>query len=189
MPCINRKLIFVSITCVLMAQISIVSAVTGRILDDIEAEQADTAALTAETEIFRSIGMGIALSLAQCEGQDQCQVIDTNEIEQLVNTLDERINGLILRQGGGKGEFTDILTAYVDQRENYLRYQKELEEITGITTADDGLSDDDAFAEESVEFGETSTDGVDLSIFEDADEDLGTDDLLEDDFNPEADDL
>jgi len=189
MPGINRKLIFISITCMLVTQVSIVSAATGRILDAIEAEQADTAALTAETEIFRSIGMGIALSLAQCEGQDQCQVIDANEIEQLLGTLDERINDLILRQDGGKGEFTDILTVYVDQRENYLRYQKELEEIIGITTADDGLPDDDAFAEESVEFGETSTDGVDLSIFEDADEDLGTDDLLEDDFNPEADDL
>lgn len=178
---INRKFIFTFITGILMTQFSVVSAATGRILDDIEAEQADTAALTAETEIFRSIGMGIALSLAQCEGEDQCQVIDANEIEQLVNTLDERINDLILRQGGGKGEFTDILTVYVDQRENYLRYQKELEELIGVTAADGGLPGEDDLAEESVDFGETSTDGVDLSIFEDADEDL--DELFKDDFD------
>lgn len=187
MPGINRKFIFIFITGILLAQFSVVSAATGRILDDIEAEQADTAALTAETEIFRSIGMGIALSLAQCEGQDQCQVIDANEIDQLLETLDGRINDLILRQGGGKGEFTDILTVYVDQREKYLRYQKDLEELIGVTTADDGLPGEDDLAEESVDFGETSTDGVDLSIFEDADEDL--DDLFKDDFDPEADDL
>ena len=181
MPGIIRKLIFTLITSIFMVQVSIVSAATGRILDDIEAEQADTAALTAETEIFRSIGMGIALSLAQCEGQDQCQVIDANEIDQLLQTLDGRINDLILRQGGGKGEFTDILTAYVDQREKYLRYQKDLEELIGITTADDSLPGEDDLAEESVDFGDTSTDGVDMSIFEDADEDL--DNLFKDDFD------
>ena len=67
-------------------------AATGRILEGIEAEQADKKALVAEANIFKSIGMGIALSLPQCEGQDQCQVIDAGEIDQLLGALDIRIN-------------------------------------------------------------------------------------------------
>lgn len=180
---INRKILFLIIGGLVAGNISISLAAPGRILDDIEAEQADTAALNAETKVFDSIGMGIALSLAQCEEQDQCLVIDANEIEQLIGTLDERINDLILRQNGGKGEFTDILTVYVDQRESYLKYQEELEELIGIT-ADTGAGlpeEDTAFSEEPVESETTSTGEVDLSVFEDADENL--DELFKDDLN------
>ena len=78
---INCKLIGNLFVCMLVMTATFTFAATGRILEGIEAEQADRAALIAEANIFKSIGMGIALSLAQCEGQDQCQVIVADEIE------------------------------------------------------------------------------------------------------------
>ena len=162
-----------------------VFAATGRILEGIEAEQADKKALVAEANIFKSIGMGIALSLAQCEGQDQCQVIDADEIEQLLGALDIRINNLILRQGGGEGEYTEVLTVYIDQREKYLKYQDKLEEIIGTEAAVDETAQD---APETQAFGTDEQEGgVDLSIFEDVEveEDLGGEEKFEDDFSPE----
>jgi hypothetical protein len=141
-----------------------VFAATGRILEGIEAEQADKAALVAEANIFKSIGMGIALSLAQCEGLDQCQVIDADEIEQLLGAF--------------------------DQREKYLQYQDKLEEIVGIPeTAEETMQEDSA---ETEVFGTDDQEGgVDLSIFEDVDEGLGgdagpgADESFEDEFSPE----
>jgi len=174
-----------------------VFAATGRILEGIEAEQADKKALVAEANIFKSIGMGIALSLAQCEGQDQCQVIDADEIEQLLGALDIRINNLILRQGGGEGEYTEVLTVYIDQREKYLKYQDKLEEIIGTEAAVDETAQD--AAPETQAFGTDEQEGgVDLSIFEDVEveEDLGGDagpgadeipsgETFEDEYSPE----
>lgn len=182
MPRINCKLIGNLLVYLLVMAAPFTFAATGRILEGIEAEQADKAALVAEANIFKSIGMGIALSLAQCEGQDQCQVIDAGEIEQLLGALDVRINNLILRQGGGEGEYTEVLTVYIDQREKYLKYQDKLEEIIGTAAAVDETVQDSS---ETQAFGTDEQEGeVDLSIFEDVEveEDLGGDLDLEDDI-------
>lgn len=169
-----------------------VLAATGRILDNLEAEQADTAALNAEAGLLKSIGMSIALSLAQCEGQEECKPsVDQSEIKQLLDTINVRIDDLILRQQDGKEDYTEILTAYVDQREKYLNYQKKLEDITGPQDTGTSITED-TFADENVApGGETQETGkVDLSIFEDADKALLEDSGLEEqpqeeDFNPE----
>ena len=187
------------ISSLLIFSTTTVMAVTGRILDDIEAEQADTTALTAEAQLFKSIGMGIAISLARCDGQDGCNpTVDQTEIKQLLDTLNVRIDDLILRQQNSEQDLTDILTVYVDQRESYLRYQQKLQDITGIEDIGTTAEDEDTFAEEEVNLEEqVQKEGqVDLSIFEDADESLledsglqedalPVDESLEDDFNPE----
>lgn len=190
MPRINCKIIGTISMCLLVMAAPFTFAATGgRILEGIEAEQADKTALAAEANIFKSIGMGIALSLAQCEGQDQCQVIDAGEIEQLLGALDVRINNLILRQGGGEGEYTEVLTAYIDQREKYLKYQDKLKEIIGTAAAVDETVQDSS---ETQAFGTEDQEGeVDLSIFEDvevedAEEDIGGEEKFEDDFSPET---
>lgn len=185
-----------------------VQAATGRILDKVEAGQADTTALNAEAALFKSIGMSIALSLAQCEGQDSCvPSVDQSEIKQLINTLNNRIDDLILRQQQDDSEeFTEVLTAYVDQRENYLRYQKTLEDITGvgdIGTAGEEALQEDTFMEESATLEEAPQgEGIDLSVFEDvgdplledsgetgdlpsSDEQLMEDEPLPEDISPE----
>ena len=46
------------------------STVSAVILNTEEAEQAELSLLQDETKVFQSIGMGIALSLARCDGID-----------------------------------------------------------------------------------------------------------------------
>lgn len=162
---------------------SSVLAVSGRILGDMEAEQADTAALNAEAGLLKSIGMGIALSLAQCEGQENCKpAVDQTELKQLLDTINVRIDDLVLRQQKGGEDYTDLLTAYVDQREKYTDYQKKLEDI-GITAEDNNLEEDTSINEAIAPEEETQKKGkVDLSIFEDADKALLEDSGLEEDL-------
>jgi hypothetical protein len=159
----------------------------GRILDGVEAEQADTAALTAETNIFKSIGMGIALSIAQCEELADCSaIINPDELGQLLGVLDNRINRLVTLQEEGKGDFTQILTAYVDQRESYLRYQSQLEEIIGPDiTGTEGETTGDTFGDEGA-----AGEQLDLSVFQDADEALeDLEDALPEEEVPAAEDV
>lgn len=127
---------------------SLTPAATGRILDEVEAQQADTAALAAEAELFKSIGLGIALSLSQCAEQSSCTPsVSKDELSHLLDTLDKRINDLVSRQEQKQGDYNEVLTAYVNQRENYLRYQAELDKISGGASSEEDLGKDS--------FGET----------------------------------
>lgn len=163
-------------------------AVTGRILDNQEAGQADATALSAEASLLKSIGMSIALSLAQCEGIEDCTpAVDQSEIKQLLDTINVRIDDLILRQQEGKEDYTDILTAYVDQREKYQGYQKKLEDI-GVVAEDKSTGEDTSIEEAVAPEEKTKESGkVDLSIFNDADETLMEDSGLEDNSPQEQD--
>lgn len=132
---------------------------TGRILDDTEASLADVTALTAEAELFKSIGMGIALAIYQCAEESACRPhVSKDELGHLLNTLDKRITDLATREQEQQGTFTDVITVYVNHREEYLRYQSELSKYP----------DDEVLAEGDV-FGASSAPGVDLSIFSDVD--------------------
>ena len=58
------------------------------ILDKEESTKADLTTLEDEIELFKSISMGINLSIAHCEGNDSCTLaIEEREVEQLVKTL------------------------------------------------------------------------------------------------------
>ena len=132
---------------------------TGRILDDTEASLADVTALTAEAELFNSIGMGIALAIYQCEEESACRPnVSKAEVGHLLNTLDKRISDLATREQEQQGVFTDVITVYVNHREDYLRYQSELNKF----------ADDEVLAEGDV-FSASGAPGVDLSIFSDVD--------------------
>ena len=100
----NRTEYFI-LSAVLVLSSSLVTAATGHILSEVEAQQADTAALTAEAELFKSIGTGIALSLSQCEEQSACNPnVSKDELSHLLNTLDKRINDLVSRKEQNQGE-------------------------------------------------------------------------------------
>ena len=144
----NRIGYLIVLSLLTLAPLSILAA-TGRILDETEALQADATALTAEAELFKSIGMGISLSLAQCGEQAACTPnVNKNELDRLLQTLDKRINDLVSRQERKDGDYTEVITAYVNQREAYLSYQADLDKITGGAT---GAEDQDKDT-----FGETS---------------------------------
>ena len=149
-----------------------VHAAPGRILDKLEVERADKEAYLAETQTFQSIGMGIALSLAQCDFQTDCDPsVDKQELDTLINELDIRINKLIVKQEGGEEDYTEILTAYVDTRENYINYQQQLDEIADVTEPET-VEEEDLFVEEIIEEEVVVEESIDFSVFEDVGEDL-----------------
>ena len=152
-------------------------AAQGRILDRVEAEQADSAALTAEAEIFKSIGLSIALSIAQCSSQPDCKpVVDKDELETLIDKLDDRINKLVVKQEAGEEDYTEILTAYVTQRENFLKYREKLDALSAPEEVEAEPAEEQPFAAEEPAATTTEVtpqeEAVDFSVFEDIDEAL-----------------
>ena len=166
-----------------------VYAVTpGRILNDSDVSQADVAALSAEADAFKFIGMGIALSIAQCEGQADCVPnVDQGELQQLLQALDNHISGIIQRQQESEEDLNTILTAYVNERENYVRY------LDKLGSLDQGPGDEmpaeEVFAEEEIVVEEAAAADVadqeeeDLSVFEDAEEDFSIFEDVDEDLN------
>ena len=131
------------------------SNIAAAILDSKEAEQADLNMLQNETIVFQSIGMGIALSIAQCEGVDLCSLTaDEGEIKELINALDKRIESLTLKQEEAEDpvEFDKVLTAYINQRDNYSNQLEKLKSITSSLDEETGLLDDSINLESEPDF-------------------------------------
>jgi len=167
------------------------TVVFARILTSDEVSQADTQALIAETDVFTAIGMGIALSLAQCEGFEDCKPsVDHEELKQLLQALDNRIEhiqGIVDSEEISENDLNEILTAYVDERENYLRY---LDQLGVVSPEIEEEFVEEEFVEEIVVEEEKEKSvlidaEIDFSIFEDIDDDFLDDSDLEEEDIPE----
>lgn len=135
----------------------------NEILEQVEVQEAEPKVLEAEAAMFKSIGMGLAMSLAHCDENTDCNIaVSETEIEKLLNTLNDRINGLVLRLESGDTNIEDALVMYANQRDQYIQYQETLADMTPETGAASGE--------------------VNLSIFEDAE--ITEEKLLIDDFDP-----
>lgn len=164
----NAKFVLFFIgACFLLAQ----SSVSARILTKDEVGQADTQALVAETDVFKSIGMGIALSIANCEGTEDCKpAVDREEVKQLLGALDERIAHLQELAGTeeiSEEQLNQILTAYVDERENYLRY---LDQLGKFSPAEEESIGQPASGQDV--FRDIDEEVEDYSVFEDTDSEI-----------------
>ena len=129
--------------------------VSAAILDKEDVAQADVSMLHDEATVFQSIGMGIALSIAQCEGIDLCSLtVEESEIQELINTLEARIDSLVLRQEEAEDpvDFDKVLTAYISERDNYTAHLNKLKSITSTLDAEGSLMD------ESLELGSEEPD-------------------------------
>ncbi|GEM_PF-3285999 len=170
--------------------------VSAVILNSEEVEQADLSLLLDETKVFQSIGMGIALSIAQCEGVDVCSLtVEENEIRELLKALDSRIGSLILKQEEAEDPagIDNVLTAYMNERDSYNAHLEKLQTITSTLDTDSGLledldEDEADFPVESARNEELLEYMNELEAFED--EELEDDEDLEDlpDL-PELDDI
>ncbi|HEY5703032.1 MAG TPA: hypothetical protein VIV20_06130 [Gammaproteobacteria bacterium] len=137
----------------------------NEILEQVEVQEAEAKVLEAEAAMFKSIGMGLAISLAHCDENTDCNIaVSETEIEKLLNTLNDRINGLVLRLESGDTNIEDALVMYANQRDQYIQYQETLADMTPETGAASGE--------------------VNLSIFEDAE--ITEEKLLIDDFDPSS---
>ena len=163
------------------------------ILTNEEVEQADLSLLVDEAKVFQSIGMGIALSLAQCEGIDLCSLtVEESEIRELLKALESRIGSLILKQEEAEDPagIDNVLTAYINERDSYNAHLEKLQSITStLDSTSDLLNDSEPdFPVESARNEELLDYVNDLEAFED--DELEDDEDLEDlpDL-PELDDI
>jgi hypothetical protein len=168
--------------------------VSAVILTSEEVEQADLSLLVDETKVFQSIGMGIALSLAQCEGIDLCSLtVEEREIRELINALESRIGSLILKQEEAEDPvgIDNVLTAYMNERDSYNAHLEKLQSITSTLDTDSDLfeeSDEADFPVESARNEELNDYLNELEAF--GDDELEDDEDLEDlPDMPELDDI
>ena len=172
-----RKLLLI-----IAAQLSIVFsmqvlAALTEVLDTDAVANADVDTLLEDAKTFNTIGMGIALSIAQCEGMDVCDpTVDENEIGKLIEALDKRIEGVVSRQQNNEEELGNIITAYADTKEKYTDYMDRLDKIA--KSAEPELPPAE-FAEEDIFADEDAMTEDEFSAFEDSAEDLIDDEELE----------
>ncbi len=161
-----------------------VLSVSTDVLDIDEITSSDINTLVEDTRVFNTIGLGIALSIAQCEGRDICDpTVDENEIGQLIEALDRRIEGVVSRQQDNEEDMSNIITAYVDTREKYTDYLQKLGKIVRPEIPQEAFVED-IFADE----GSMTED--EYSAFDDFEEDLEDDedlDELEDEYDGQED--
>ena len=102
------------------------------ILNKEEAGKAYLTMLEEEIELFKSIGMGITLSIAHCEGNDSCALpMEEREVQQLIKTLEHRIDSLAARQSEIDDiiGFNKVLSAYISLRDSYSSYVEKIQII------------------------------------------------------------
>ena len=160
-----------------------VLAAQSDVLDINEINDADITTLLEDTKVFNTISMGIALSIAECTGKDICEpTVDEGEIGQLIEALDQRIEGVVSRQQNNEEELTPIITAYVDTKEKYSDYLQKLSKIARPEIPQEEFVEEDLFSNEDALTED------EYSAFDDFEEDLEDDeglDELEDEFDPE----
>ncbi len=173
---IRKYLCIITIQLAIVYSVPVLSAAID-VLNTDEVTNADINTLVEDTKVFNIIGMGIALSIAQCDGKDICDpTVDENEIGQLIEALDRRIEGVVSRQQDSEEDLSSIITAYVDTKENYTDYIERLNQITRspvIEPAEDEFAEEDIFADE-----EAMTED-EYSAFDDFDDSLEDDEEFE----------
>ena len=106
--------------------------IQAAILNKEEAAKADLTVLEDEVELFKSISMGINLSIAHCEGNDRCSLpIEEREVQQLVKTLEHRIDSLAARQSEIDDiiGFNKVLSSYISLRDSYTSFIEKIQSI------------------------------------------------------------
>jgi len=170
---LRNSFISLSAYCVIIFNNPVLAAQSD-VLDINEISDADITTLLEDTKVFNTIGMGFALSIAECTGKDVCEpTVDEDEIGQLIEALDQRIEGVVSRQQNSDEELTNVITAYVDTKEKYADYLQRLSEIARPQIPQEEFVEEDLF---------TSEDALtedEYSAFDDFEEDLEDDEELE----------
>ena len=134
----------INIFCLVIFTLFFNVNIAAVILNADEVEQSELTLLQDETKVFQSIGMGIALSLAECEGVDLCSLtVEENEIKELLKALESRISALILKQEDAKDSsgIDNVLTAYMNERDSYNAHLEKLRSITSTLDPDTFLKE------------------------------------------------
>ena len=155
----------------------------GEILPDDIAESADVSVLEAEANVFNTIKKGVALSLAMCEGVEQCApTVNKTELEQIISTLDARIGFLGQRyEQSGDAALEGVLVAYAEARDSYTQYLEKL----GTIVVEEPEEPANLFGSDFFGGGGSATEGNrEFAIFNDIDEELQDDEDMDEGDNP-----
>lgn len=175
---IRKYLCIITMQLAIAYSVPVLSAAVD-VLNTDEVTNADINTLVEDTKVFNIIGMGIALSIAQCDGKDICDpTVDENEIGQLIEALDRRIEGVVSRQQDSEEDLSNIITAYVDTKENYTDYIARLNQITRSPVIEPA-EDEFEFAGEDIFADEEAMTEDEYSAFDDFDDSLEDDEEFE----------
>ena len=149
-----------------------------------EGQTADVASLENAVTRFRSVRMGIELSLAECEELSLCSPpVNGEELDTLIQLLDEHVDMLsrLREDAESPGEFDELLSVYSNERGSMEGLAGDLEGLGELPVAvpDFALPDTDAIEAELTET---------LLEFEDTDEEL-LDDESDESFEDFGDEL
>jgi len=178
---IKKYLLIILMQFVITYSMPVLSVSTD-VLDINEVTDADITTLLDDAKMFDTIGMSIALSIALCEGKVDCDpTVNEDEIGQLIESLDKRIEEVVTRQQNSEEDLTNIITAYVDTKEKYADYMDRLSKLTKSPEpeiaqeeiAQEEIADEDIFADEEAMIED------DDSAFSDFDDSLEDDEALE----------
>ena len=154
--------------------------VNARLLDNDEASAADLIALQNEVQLFSTIRMGIALSMAQCSGQQDCvPTVNTDEIKRLLETLNTRIDEMTLRQEevDNPDEYQQVLALYTGERDNYNGF---LEQLDSLEPDIDSIGlEEEVDTIEDTGLEDVLTDETDILIEEEEEELTGLDEFID----------
>ncbi len=155
----------------LSANVSL-SAETKGILSSEDAQVADADTLLAEVSLFKSILEGITLSVARCDKAQDCMPdASSGEVQQLMTTLDQRIESLGQRQqdADAEADLGAVLVAYVSEREGYSHFLEKLGSGSEHSPVVENIDESELFGNEEekpVEIDKT------FDVFSDEDEEL-----------------
>jgi len=163
------------------------SELNAQILSEGSLETADVQRLQQDLSVFTTIQRGITLSVAECELSETCSAsVNRGELEQLITTVDGRVNSLSLRYTeSGDAGLENILVGYADVRDSYrllLDKMATLPQFASQQAISSDLEGDDFFTSGTGRVNRISDDL--MQLFQDADEEL-VDDALDEETTPE----
>lgn len=137
------------------------------ILDDKDAERAETGTLQSEAQLFEIIRQGIAVSIAQCEGTPGCvPSVSREELNRILGKLETRLDVLTARHSqSGDAALEPVLLAYVETRDGYNEF---LEKLASVLPPEDEFGEPVDLGDLPDEFDVFAD--ADAGLLDDADE-------------------
>lgn len=149
--------LFLAIQCISVQAVTNDTQMALELMQDQNAQGADLNNLKAEAGTFEAIRLGLALSLARCEGKENCEPsIDEGEMDYLLDALQLRVddvsNRLDSEEDAKQGE--QVLAIFENELDSYFYYYDSIRALSGedlnasISFADDNFGLTNEIAEE-----------------------------------------
>lgn len=123
-----------SMHCVLLQAVTDDTQMALELMQDQQAQAADLTSLKAEAGTFEAIRLGLALSLARCEGQSDCETsINEGEMDFLLDALQLRVDDMANRLDTEEDtkQTEQVLAIFENELDSYFYYYDSIRALTG----------------------------------------------------------